>query len=102
MYEILSLMIILFSALEKIISYHLLQAYALERYRERNPLATSMIRKVGLPRTYMSLFFLSILLVWVTYEYAKYSIPAGTLCLVGELIFFVGVFINNCAWKLLS
>jgi len=95
-------MIILFSASEKIISYHLLQAYAPERYEERNPLALLMTKKVGLPRTYLILFFLSILLVWITYEYAKYSVLAGTLCLIGELIFFVGVFINNCAWKLLS
>jgi len=96
MYEILSLMIILFSALEKIVSYHLLEAYAPGRYQEKNPLAIFMTRKVGLPRTYLILFFLSILLVWVTYEYA------GTLCLLGELILFIGVFINNCAWKLLS
>jgi len=95
-------MIILFSALEKIMSYHLLQAYAPEKYEEKNPLALLMIRKVGLPPTYLILFFLSILLVWITHEYARYSIFEGTLCLMGELIFFVGVFINNCAWKLFS
>ena len=102
MHEVLSLMILLFSALEKIISYHLLQAHAPERYEERNPLALFITQKVGLPRTYLILFFLSILLVWITYEYAKYSVLAGTLCLIGELNFFVGVFINNCVWKLLS
>jgi len=102
MNEVLSLAIILFSALEKIMSYHLLQACTPERYEEKNPLALLMTRKVGLPRTYLILFFLSILLVWITYEYAKYSILAGTLCLLGELIFFIGVFINNCTWKLFS
>ena len=102
MHEILSLTILLFSALEKIMSYHLLQADAPEKYEEKNPLAILMTRKVGLPPTYLVLFFLSILLVWITYEYAKYSIFTGTLCLMGELIFFVGVFINNCAWKLFS
>lgn len=101
MHEVLSLTIILFSALEKIMSYHLLQAYALERYEEKNPLAIIMTRKVGLSGTYLILFFLSILLVWMTYEYARCSILPGKLCLLGELIFFVGVFINNCAWKLL-
>jgi len=83
-------------------SYHLLQAYASEKYEEKNPLVLLMSRKVGLPGTYVILFFLSILLVWITYEYAKCSIPTGTLCLLGELIFFIGVFINNCVWKLLS
>jgi hypothetical protein len=102
MQEILSLTIISFSALEKILSYHLLQEYVSERFEEKNPLALFMARKMGLPQTYLTLFFLSILLVWITYGYAKYSVFAGTLCLIVELIFFVGVFINNCAWKLFS
>jgi len=101
MQEVLSLTVILFSALEKIMSYHLLQAYVPERYEEKNPLAIIMTRKVGLSGTYLILFFLSILLVWMIYEYARCSILSGTLCLLGELILFVGVFINNCAWKLL-
>ncbi|MDH5418907.1 MAG: hypothetical protein OEX06_01075 [Candidatus Bathyarchaeota archaeon] len=102
MHEVLSLTILLFSALEKMMSYHLLQAYDPERYEEKNPLAIIMTQKVGLSRTYLILFFLSILLVWMTCEYTRCSIFAGTLCLTGELIFFVGVFINNCAWKLFS
>jgi len=101
MHEILSLAIILFSALEKIMSYHLLQAYMLEKYEEKNPLALLLMRKVGPTRTYLILFFLSVLLVRMTYEYAKYSLLAGTLCLLGELIFLIGVFVNNCAWKVL-
>lgn len=78
-------------------SYHLLQAYMPEKYEERNPLALLLIRKVGPTRTYLILFFLSVLLVWMTYEYARHSLLAGTLCLVGELIFLIGVFVNNCA-----
>jgi hypothetical protein len=101
MHEVLSLMIILFSALEKIMSHHLLQAYTLEKYEEKNPLALLLMQKVGPTRTYLILFFFSVLLVWMTYEYAKYSLLAGTLCLLGELIFLIGVFINNCAWKVL-
>lgn len=68
-----------------------------EKYEERNPLALLLMRKVGPTRTYLILFFLSVLLVWMTYEYARYSLLAGTLCLVGELIFLIGVFVNNCA-----
>lgn len=102
MHEVLPLMIVFFSALEKIVSYHLLRAYVPEKYEEKNPLALFMTRKVGLAKTYTILFLLSMLFVWVTYEYARHSMPTGMLYLVGELIFFVGVFINNCAWKLLS
>jgi len=102
MYEVLPLMIVLFSALEKIVSYYLLRAYTPAKYKEMNPLAFFMTRKVGLARTYAILFLLSILFVWATYEYARYSMPTGMLYLVGELIFFIGVFINNCVWKLLS
>ena len=101
MHGILSLAIILVSALEKIMAYHLLQAYMLEKYEERNPLALLLIRKVGPTKTYLILFFLSVLLVWTTYEYAKYSLLAGMLCLLGELIFLIDVFVNNCAWKVL-
>ena len=97
MHQVLLLAIILFSALEKIMSYHLLQAYMPEKYEEKNPLALLLIRKVGPTRTYLILFFLSLLLVWMTYEYARYSLLAGTLCLVGELIVLIGVFVNNCA-----
>jgi len=101
MHEVLSLAIILFSALEKIMSYHLLQAYTPEKCEEKNPLALLLMRKVGPTRTYLILFFLSVLLVLMTYEYVKYSLLAGTLCLLGELIFLIGVLINNCAWKVL-
>jgi len=82
-------------------SYHLLQVHTAGKYEEKNPLGLFLIRKVGPTRTYLILFFFSVLLVWMTYEYAKYSILAGTLCLLGELIFLIGVFINNCAWKVL-
>lgn len=95
-------MIVLFSALEKIVSYHLLRACTPEKYEEINPLALFMARKVGLAGTYTILFLVSMLFVWATYEYAKFSMPTGMFCLLGELMFFIGVFINNCAWKVLS
>lgn len=101
MYEVLSLMIILFSASEKIVSNNLLRSNTLDSFEEKNPLALFLLQRVGPTRTYLSLFFLSVLFVWITYEYAQYSILVGTFCLLGELIFLIGVFINNCAWKVL-
>lgn len=97
--EALPLLIIVSSALEKIMSYKLLRAYPL-RYEELNPVATFMAQKVGPAKTYLVLFLLSMLLVWATYEYFRLFISLGTFCLVGELMLFVGALINNYIWSL--
>ena len=97
--EALPLLIIIFSALEKVMSYSLLRSYPLH-YEELNPVAIFMTQKVGPAKTYIVLFLLSILLVSVTYEYCIFFLSLGTLCLVGELMLFVGAFINSCVWRL--
>jgi len=93
MNEVIALATILLNGMEKIISYRL-QANTPQIMRESNPLARLVIRRCGLFPTHMVFFFLSILIVCLTYALIESS-PIAAFCLWLELICTAFVFFNN-------
>jgi hypothetical protein len=91
--EAIALATILLSGLEKIVSYRL-QATAPQILRESNPIARLVIRRCGLFPTHVVFFFLSSVIVWLTYVLTEFS-PIAGFCLWLELVCTVFVFFNN-------
>jgi len=93
MNEVIALATILLNGMEKIISYRL-QANTPQIMRESNPIARLVIRRCGLFQTHVAFFFLSILIVCLTYALIESS-PIASFCLWLELICTAFVFFNN-------
>jgi hypothetical protein len=93
MNEILALLTILLNGSEKVISYRL-QTGSRNIVGESNPLARFAIRRFGPVLSHASFFFLTIVVVCLTYIFTSFS-SVAVLCLWLELISTVVVFLNN-------
>jgi len=97
MNEVIALATILLNGMEKIVSYRL-QANTPQILCKSNPIARLVIRRCGLFPTHVGFFFLSILIVCLTYALTESS-PIAALCLWLELICTAFVFFNNWILK---